>query len=100
MPTTHFLIYGIFPPWLLHISVPLQRMACFLNVVLQQLHLPRDKVGILRIARPSRDVNDIERIVYRSLDSGQLLDDELGGMRCGRYGEVAGRGAPRWRQTG
>lgn len=52
-------INGIFPPWHLDIRVAFECLQCFVDVVLEQLHLSLYKVGVLCVAGPRCHVDDI-----------------------------------------
>lgn len=65
-------------------------------MVVQQLQLAGDEVGVGGIPAPGGDVNGVQAAVDGGAYRGKLGDDERGGMRRRRDGEVAGQGAS-WR---
>lgn len=87
---SHLLIYGMFPPGSLDVGVAFQCLPSFFYMIIQQLQLARNEVGITRIPRPCGNINDIQTRIYRCSDRGELWNDEGRCLRCRGYGKVIG----------
>ena len=87
---TYVLVHAAFPPFAHYVVASFQRLSRFLDEVEEEAELAGDEVGVVGVAGPGADVDDVEGLVQQVADQGQLGEDE--GWGCGLRGEVDGVG--------
>jgi len=69
----YLFIDGVFPPRLPTRHATLQGLLGFLNIVEKQAQLARDEICIFSVTCPSTHIDNVERGVNQSANSGQLV---------------------------